>query len=70
MATIYLSTSRLKRDTPIGSSVDDNLLKPQILLAQDRHILPVLGTKDGKLKKLINNGTIDNQGTRHTSRCL
>ena len=60
MATIYLSTSRLKRDTPIGSSVDDDLLKPQILLAQDRHILPVLGTKlDDHIKKLIINGNID-----------
>jgi len=65
MATIYLSTSRLKRDTPIGSSVDDNLLKPQILLAQDRHILPVLGTKlDDKLKKLINDGTISQSGNQ------
>jgi len=60
MATIYLSTSRLKRDTAIGSSVDDDLLKPQILLAQDRHILPVLGTKlDDQLKKLISTNVID-----------
>lgn len=62
MATIYLSTSRLKRDTPIGSSVDDNLLRPQILLAQDRHILPVLGTKlDAKIKDLIENNGIDQE---------
>lgn len=62
MAVMYLSTSRLKRDTAIGSSVDDNLLKPQIVLAQDRHILPVLGTQlDDKLKDLITNNQIDQE---------
>lgn len=62
MAVMYLSTARLKRDTTIGSSVDDDLLKPQIVLAQDRHILPVLGTQlDEKLKQLVTNNEIDQE---------
>ena len=42
--TIFISTDRLKRDTALGGSVDDNILFPYILMAQDRYILPVLGT--------------------------
>lgn len=59
MATLFISTTTLKRDTPLGSSVDDNILHPQIVLAQDRYILPVLGTQlDEKLKRLIETGDI------------
>ena len=42
--TLFISTDRLKRDSSLGGSVDDNLLLPYILMAQDRYILPVLGT--------------------------
>jgi len=42
--TLFISTDKLKRDTALGGSVDDNLLFPYILMAQDRYILPVLGT--------------------------
>ena len=42
--TLFVSTDRIKRDTSIGGSVDDNLLLPYILMAQDRYILPILGT--------------------------
>jgi len=42
--TLYISTDRLKKDTALGGSVDNNLLLPYILMAQDRYILPVLGT--------------------------
>jgi len=42
--TLFISTDRIKRDTSIGGSVSDQLLFPYILMAQDRYILPVLGT--------------------------
>ena len=42
--TLFISTDRLKKDTSLGGSVDDNLLFPYILMAQDRYILPILGT--------------------------
>ncbi len=42
--TLFISTDRLKKDTALGGSVDDNILFPYILMAQDRYILPVLGT--------------------------
>jgi len=42
--TLYISTDRLKSDTSLGGSVDNNLLFPYILMAQDRYILPILGT--------------------------
>ena len=43
--TLYISADRLKKDTALGGSVDDDLIMPYILLAQDMHILPVLGTE-------------------------
>ena len=42
--TLFISSTRLKKDTALGGSVDDNLIMPYILLAQDMNILPVLGT--------------------------
>ena len=42
--TLFISTTRIKKDTALGASVDDNLLLPYILMAQDRYILPILGT--------------------------
>jgi hypothetical protein len=59
MATLYISASLLKRDTALGSTVDDNLLQPYIRIAQDRWILPALGTQlDEKLKQLIDTDTV------------
>jgi len=57
--TLYISTNRLKRDTALSQAVDDNLVMPYILLAQDMHILPVLGTElDQDLKSHIQNNTL------------
>ena len=57
--TLYISSTRLKKDSAIGGSVDDNLIMPYILLAQDMHILPILGTDlDAKLKSEIQAGTL------------
>tara|TARA_R100000781_G_scaffold114542_2_gene85619 strand:+ start:1026 stop:1604 length:579 start_codon:yes stop_codon:yes gene_type:complete len=42
--TLFISTNRLKKDSALGGSVSDDLLLPYILMAQDRYILPVLGT--------------------------
>ena len=42
--TLFISANRLKKDTAIGGSVDENLMMPYILLAQEMQILPILGT--------------------------
>ena len=42
--TLFISATILKSDTALGGSVDDNLIMPYILLAQDMNILPILGT--------------------------
>ena len=57
--TLFISTDRLKRDSALGGSVDDNLIMPYILLAQDMQILPILGTDlDTKLKTEIQADTL------------
>ncbi|QDP51051.1 MAG: hypothetical protein Unbinned6004contig1002_37 [Prokaryotic dsDNA virus sp.] len=57
--TLYISTQRLKNDSAIGGSVDDNLLLPYILMAQDRYILPVIGTDlQNKLNTEIQNNSL------------
>tara|TARA_R110000824_G_scaffold60148_7_gene161076 strand:+ start:1132 stop:1713 length:582 start_codon:yes stop_codon:yes gene_type:complete len=57
--TLYISSTRLKKDSAIGGSVSDDLVMPYILLAQDMNILPILGTDlDAKLKAEIQAGTL------------
>jgi hypothetical protein len=57
--TLYISSTRLKKDSAIGGSVSDELVMPYILLAQDMNILPILGTDlDAKLKAEIQAGTL------------
>jgi len=57
--TLYISSTRIKKDTALGGSVDDNIIMPYILLAQDMFILPVLGTDlDAKLKAEIQAGSL------------
>tara|TARA_R100000781_G_scaffold2811_1_gene4333 strand:- start:668 stop:1246 length:579 start_codon:yes stop_codon:yes gene_type:complete len=57
--TLFISATRLKKDTALGGSVDDNLIMPYILLAQDMNILPVLGTDlYDKLKSEVQAGTL------------
>ena len=57
--TLFISSTRLKKDTVLGGSVDDNLIMPYILLAQDMNILPVLGTDlYEKLKSDVQGGSL------------
>ena len=57
--TLYISSTRRKKDSAIGGSVDDDLIMPYILLAQDMNILPILGTDlDAKLKTEIQGGSL------------
>ena len=57
--TLFISTDRLKKDSDLGGSVDDNLLLPYILMAQDRYILPILGTDlQNKLISDIQGGSL------------
>ena len=57
--TLYISSTRLKKDSAIGGSVSDDLIMPYILLAQDMSILPILGTDlDAKLKSDIQGSSL------------
>ena len=57
--TLYISATRIKKDTALGGSVDENIIMPYILLAQDMFILPVLGTDlDAKLKSDIQGSSL------------
>lgn len=56
---LFVSANRLKRDTAVGGSVDDDLIRPYVYMAQQRWILPVLGTKlYDKLSDDIDAGTV------------
>ena len=57
--TLYISSTRLKKDSALSGSISDDLIMPYILLAQDMHILPILGTDlDAKLKSDIQAGSL------------
>jgi len=57
--TLFISSTRLKKDSAIGGSVSDDLIMPYILLAQDMNILPILGTDlDAKLKSDIQGSSL------------
>jgi len=46
MSQVYfVSPARVKRDTALGSTVDEDLIHPYIQIAQDRHLWPALGTR-------------------------
>ena len=56
---LFVSANRLKRDTAIGDSIDDDLIRPYVYMAQQRWILPVLGTKlYDKISADIDAGTV------------
>lgn len=60
---VLVSPSRVQRDTALGGSVDPNVLFPAILQAQEKWILPVVGTDlYDKIKTLISAGTVDDAG--------
>ena len=44
MAVLFISEKYVKDNSYIDNNVDDKLLTPLIILAQDKHILPVTGT--------------------------
>jgi hypothetical protein len=61
--TILTSPARVKTDTPLNDSVDDNLLYPAIVTAQERNCHPLLGTDlFNKLKTLISAGEVGDPG--------
>lgn len=58
--TLYITSTKLKRDSALGSTVDDNLIQPYIMIAQDRWILPAIGTRlEDKLNTLIDADEVD-----------
>lgn len=68
---IYISTSKLKKDTTLGSAVDDNIIHPCIRMAQERYIIPILGTDlREKLDTLITDGTISDAGNAKYKKIL
>lgn len=60
---LFVSPDRVKRETPLGGSVDDNLLQPCIFSAQQRWVYPTLGTAlYDKVAKLIDDNQLDDAG--------
>ncbi len=56
---LLVSPNRVKRDTPLGQSVDDTLLQPCILTAMEKWVHPTLGTDlYAKIKKDVGTGDI------------
>ena len=69
--TILTSPARVKTDTPLNDSVDDNLLYPVIVTAQERNCHPILGTQlFNKLKTLIKDGEVGDVGNEHYQTLL
>ena len=60
MSQVYfVSPARVKRDTALGSTVDENLIHPFIQIAQDRHIWTALGTRlYDALQTKVSGGTV------------
>jgi len=44
MSVLFISEKYLKDNSYIDNNVDDKLLTPLIILAQDKHVLPITGT--------------------------
>tara|TARA_R110002050_G_scaffold119591_2_gene237430 strand:- start:45 stop:623 length:579 start_codon:yes stop_codon:yes gene_type:complete len=68
---VLVSPARVQRDTALGGSVDPNVLFPAILNAQEKWILPVVGTDlFDKIKTLISADEIDNVGNEKYATLL
>lgn len=62
---LLCSPARVKRDTALGSTVDEDLLNPYIFITQERHIHPALGTQlYEKIRELIALAQIDDLPNR------
>lgn len=60
---LLTSPARVKRDTALNTNVDDNLVAPAILAAQERHAHAILGTNlYNKLQTLIEDGEVGDVG--------
>ena len=69
--TILTSPARVKSDTPLNDSVDDNLLYPVIVTAQEKNCHPILGTDlFNKLKDLIKAGEVGDVGNENYQTLL
>lgn len=57
--TLYISTQHLKDNTVINNNVDNELLEPFIIQAQNKHIEPIIGTGlFNEIKTNIQNNTV------------
>lgn len=50
--TLFVSPDYIKKATILGKTIDDDILSPAILSAQERYILPILGSK--LYRKMLN----------------
>jgi len=58
---LFVSPARVKRDTALGSTVDEDLVNPYIMISQEREIHPALGTKlYDRIQSIISLQQIDN----------
>jgi hypothetical protein len=68
---LFINAARLKRETALGSAVDENIIQPYIVISQEREIMPVLGQAlTDKISSLISLGTIGDAGNVHYKTLL
>jgi hypothetical protein len=68
---LLTSPARVKRDTTLNSNVDDNLVAPAILVAQERHAHSSLGTSlYKKLQDLIRDNEVNDAGNEDYKELL
>ena len=56
---LFIDSNYLKSITPLNQNVDESIIRPCIMMAQDKYVLPSLGSGVmGELKLQISNGSI------------
>lgn len=56
---LFITPEYLKKNTPLNGSVDDNLILPSVVLAQDKYVSPYLGDDlMNRLKSDVENNTL------------
>ena len=68
---LFINAARLKRETALGSSVDENIIQPYIVISQEREIMPILGQAlTDKISDLIASNEIVDAANVHYKTLL
>lgn len=64
---LFIDANYLKSITPLNHNVDETIIRPCIMMSQDKYLLPILGSSlMGQIKEQVGNGTI----TSYTANTL